>query len=40
LTSTFGELGVLGSVALLPGEIKDVYGDNPISGMAFLRVRM
>ena len=33
-------VGILGSVALLPGEIKDVYGDNPISGMAFLRVRM
>jgi hypothetical protein len=33
-------VGILGSVAFVPDEIKDVYGDNPVSGMAFLRVRM
>jgi hypothetical protein len=33
-------VGVLGSVALVPGELKGVYGDSPVSGMAFLRVRM
>ena len=33
-------VGLLGSVALLPGELKHEYGDNPVSGMAFLRVRM
>lgn len=33
-------VGFLGSVTLLPDEIKNDYGDNPISGMAFLRVRM
>ena len=33
-------VGLLGSVALVPGELKDEYGDNPVSGMAFLRVRM
>ena len=33
-------VGLLGSVALVPGEIKDVYGGHPVSGMAFLRVRM
>jgi hypothetical protein len=33
-------LGGLGSVAFLPSEIKDVYGDRPVSWMGFLRVRV
>jgi len=33
-------VGLLGSVALVPGELKGVYGDLPVSGMAFLRMRM
>jgi hypothetical protein len=33
-------IGILGSVAIVPGELKSVYGDDPVSGMAFLRVRM
>jgi hypothetical protein len=33
-------VGLLGSVAFVPGELKSVYGDDPVSGMAFLRVRM
>ncbi len=28
-------LGVLGSIALVPGAIEDAYGDNPTSGMIF-----
>lgn len=33
-------VGLLGSVTFVPSELKDVYGDDPVSGMAFLRVRM
>ena len=33
-------VGILGSVAVVPSELKGVYGDAPVSGMAFLRVRM
>jgi hypothetical protein len=33
-------VGLLGSVALVPEDLKHEYGDNPVSGMAFLRVRM
>jgi hypothetical protein len=33
-------VGLLGSVALVPDDLKHDYGDNPVSGMAFLRVRM
>ncbi|HEU4725131.1 MAG TPA: hypothetical protein VFU59_07520 [Candidatus Eisenbacteria bacterium] len=30
-------IGVFGSVSLVPSSIRDVYGDNPASGMLFLR---
>ena len=30
-------VGLLGSVALVPSELKSVYGDSPVSGMAFWR---
>jgi len=33
-------LGGLGSVAFIPSEIEDVYGDRPVSWMGFLRVRV
>lgn len=33
-------IGALGSVAFIPSEIQDVYGDRPLSWMGFLRVRM
>jgi hypothetical protein len=33
-------VGLLGSVAFVPEDLKHEYGDNPVSGMAFLRVRM
>jgi hypothetical protein len=33
-------LGGLGSVAFIPNEIKDAYGDRPVSWMGFLRVRV
>jgi hypothetical protein len=35
-----GGLGVLGSVAVVPRELKEAYGDAPFSWMAFLRVRI
>jgi hypothetical protein len=35
-----GGLGVLGSVALIPQELRGDYGDTPVSWMAFLRVRI
>ncbi|HEX4961453.1 MAG TPA: hypothetical protein VF173_11485 [Thermoanaerobaculia bacterium] len=35
-----GGLGVLGSVAFVPRELKHDYGDTPFSWMTFLRVRM
>jgi hypothetical protein len=33
-------VGALGSVALVPDELEDVYGDTPFSGMVFLRVML
>jgi hypothetical protein len=33
-------VGLLGSVAFVPAGLRNVYGDDPVSGMAFLRVRM
>jgi hypothetical protein len=33
-------LGLLGSVALIPSELEEEYGDTPVSWMAFLRVRL
>jgi hypothetical protein len=33
-------IGALGSIALVPGELEDVYGDTPFSGMVFLRVML
>ena len=33
-------LGALGSVALIPGELKDVYGNRPVSWLGFVRVRV
>jgi hypothetical protein len=33
-------LGVLGTLSIVPGEIQDVYGDNPTSGMVFLHVEL
>jgi hypothetical protein len=35
-----GGLGLLGSVALIPQELRGDYGDTPFSWMAFLRVRI
>jgi hypothetical protein len=35
-----GGLGALGSLALIPSELEDDYGDQPVSWMAFLRVRI
>jgi hypothetical protein len=35
-----GGLGVLGSVALIPQDLRGDYGDTPCSWMAFLRVRI
>jgi hypothetical protein len=40
IQSCRGGLGVLGSVALIPRELKAAYGDTPFSWMAFLRVRI
>jgi hypothetical protein len=33
-------VGLVGSVALIPSEIQDDYGDRPVSWMGFLRVRV
>src|SRR6266850_2462990 len=33
-------LGVLGTLSLVPGEIQDVYGNNPTSGMVFAHVEL
>jgi hypothetical protein len=33
-------LGLLGSLALIPGELEHEYGESPVSWMAFLRVRI
>jgi hypothetical protein len=35
-----GGLGLLGSVALVPRELRGDYGDSPLSWMAFLRVKI
>ncbi|HKI06023.1 MAG TPA: hypothetical protein VKK31_28855 [Thermoanaerobaculia bacterium] len=35
-----GGIGLLGSVALVPEDLKTVYGDTPVSWMAFLRVKI
>jgi hypothetical protein len=35
-----GGVGLLGSLARVPNELEDAYGDNPVSWMAFLRVRV
>ncbi len=35
-----GGLGILGSVARVPRELKGDYGDSPFSWMAFLRVKV
>jgi hypothetical protein len=35
-----GGVGLLGSQALVPGELEETYGDSPVSWMAFLRVRL
>jgi hypothetical protein len=35
-----GGVGLLGSLARVPGELKGLYGDSPLSWMAFLRLRM
>jgi len=35
-----GGVGLLGSLALVPDELEDVYGDSPVSWMAFVRARM
>ena len=35
-----GGVGLLGSLALVPGELEEAYGDSPVSWMAFLRVRI
>jgi len=35
-----GGVGLLGSVALIPSELQEEYGDTPVSWMAFLRVRL
>jgi hypothetical protein len=40
LESFRGGLGLLGSVALVPRELKGDYGDSPFSWMAFLRVKV
>jgi len=33
-------VGLVGSVALIPSELEDDYGDRPVSWMGFLRVRI
>jgi hypothetical protein len=33
-------LGALGSLALIPGELEEEYGDTPVSWMGFLRARI
>jgi len=33
-------IGVLGSLALVPSELEDSYGDSPLSWVAFLRLRI
>jgi hypothetical protein len=33
-------VGLVGSVALIPSEIQDDYGDRPVSWMGFLRIRI
>jgi hypothetical protein len=38
--SSKGGIGLLGSLALVPSELEEVYGDSPLSWMAFLRVRI
>jgi hypothetical protein len=35
-----GGIGLLGSVAVVPDDLKEAYGDNPVSWMAFLRVKI
>ena len=35
-----GGIGLLGSLALVPDELKEEYGDQPVSWMAFLRVKI
>jgi hypothetical protein len=35
-----GGVGLLGSVALVPSELEDLYGETPVSWMAFLRVKI
>ena len=35
-----GGVGVLGSLALVPNGLAEVYGDSPVSWMAFLRLRV
>ncbi len=35
-----GGVGLLGSLALVPGELEHEYGDSPVSWMAFIRVRV
>jgi hypothetical protein len=35
-----GGIGLLGSMALVPDDLEETYGDNPVSWMAFLRVKI
>ncbi len=35
-----GGVGLLGSLALVPGELEHEYGDSPVSWMAFFRVKV
>jgi len=35
-----GGIGLLGSLAVVPDDLKEEYGDNPVSWMAFLRVKI
>lgn len=35
-----GGVGLVGSLARVPDELEDVYGDSPVSWMAFLRLRV
>jgi hypothetical protein len=35
-----GGVGLLGSLAQVPGELEEAYGESPVSWMAFLRLRV
>ena len=34
------DLGMMGSVSLVPGSLKGVYGDTPLSASLFVRARL